>query len=117
MTNMVSSEAGYFAYAPPEFAKTGMPDRWRIVRRRFGYGDDAGTVDEWSLDIELSGYAGTMIPSDDGRWLGLKAWDFVLLDAATGETVFDFPRWTRPRSWRDWRACWARAPPPPMSAA
>lgn len=91
MAQIVSSEEGYFAYPPPTFATTGTPEKWRIVRRRFGYGDEPGTVDEWSLDIELSGYGGTMIPSDDGRWVGLKAWDFVLLDAATGETVFEFP--------------------------
>ena len=91
MTHMVSSEEGYFAYPPREIAKTGTPEPWRIVRRRFGYGDEPGAVDEWSLDIELAGYGGTMIVSDDGRWLGLKAWDFVLLDAETGETVFEFP--------------------------
>lgn len=91
MIRMVSSEEGYFAYSPTEFATTGTPETWRIVRRRFFYGDESGPVDEWSLDIELSGYGGTMIPSDDGRWLGLKAWDFVLLDAATGTRVFEFP--------------------------
>ena len=91
VAQIVSSEEGYFAYPPSTFASTGTPEKWRIVRRRFGYGDEPDTDEEWSLDIELSGYGGTMIPSADGRWVGLKAWDFVLLDAATGETVFVFP--------------------------
>ena len=91
MTNIVSSEEGYFAYPPAKLAETGTAEPWRIVRRRFGYGDEPGATDEWSLDIELAGYRGTMIPSDDGRWLGRKAWTFVLVDATTGEKVFEFP--------------------------
>lgn len=92
MTKIVSSEEGYFAYPPSKFATLGSPDPWRIVRRRFDYGDEPGAADEWSLDIGLTGYGGTMIPSDDGRWLGLNAWEFVLLDAATGRPVFRFPK-------------------------
>ena len=92
LAQIVSSEEGYFAYPPTKSAATGTPEPWRIVRRRFGYGDEPGATDEWSLDIGLAGYGGTMIPSDDGRWLGLKAWDFVLLNATTGGTVFQFPQ-------------------------
>ena len=91
MASIVSSEEGYFAYALAKLARTGTPVPWRIVRRRFGYGDEPEAIREWTLDIELSGYLGTMLPSDDGRWLGLEGWDFVLLDAATGEAVFEYP--------------------------
>ena len=92
MASIVSSEEGYFAYALAKRAGTGTPVPWRIVRRRFGYGDEPEAIREWTLDIEISGYGGTMLPSDDGRWLGLEGWDFVLLDAATGEAVFEYPK-------------------------
>ena len=92
MVRVVSSGEGYFAYSPATWARTGDPETWRIVRRRFGYRDDPTVEDVWSREISLAGYGGTMIESDDGRWLGLNAWDFVLLDAVTGETVFAYPK-------------------------
>lgn len=68
------------------------PEPWRIFRRRFGFDEEPSFTEVWSRQIDLKGYAGTMVESDDGRWLGLRAWDFVLLDAATGEIVFEFPK-------------------------
>lgn len=94
MARMVSSEEGYFAYSPDAVStgSTGTPEPWRIFRRRFGFDEEPSFTEVWSRQIDLRGYAGTMVESDDGRWLGLRAWDFVLLDAATGETVFEFPK-------------------------
>ena len=92
MTHLVSSEDGYFSYAPHVPAETtGMLEDWRIVRRRFAYGAEPTTEDTWSREIPLAGFGGTVIDSGDGRWLALNAWNFQLLDASTGETVFEFP--------------------------
>ena len=40
--------------------------------------------------IELEHFSGNMRLSRNGKWLGLSAWDYVVLSAETGETRFRF---------------------------
>ena len=80
-----SSETGYFAIP----AASG--DSWRIVRRAFTYAPEPRADVVWQRDLPLRHFYGTMILSDDGAWLAVKSWDIKVLDASTGEVVFDYP--------------------------
>ena len=46
----------------------------------------------WSRNVHLNSFHGMMSVSRNGAWLTLHAWNFQVLDAATGETVFAYPR-------------------------
>ena len=91
---IISSEIGYFAYSLKREAPdtTGMPERWLIMKRRFRYGPEPAVEEIWSRDLHLSGFNGSMVESDDGRWLALGAWDFTLLNSTTADTVFVYPQ-------------------------
>ena len=45
----------------------------------------------WSRNVRLESFYGRMGVSGNGAWLTLAAWNFQVLDAATGETVFAYP--------------------------
>ena len=46
----------------------------------------------WSRNVHLNSFHGMMSVSRNGAWLTLHAWNFQVLDAATGETLFAYPR-------------------------
>ena len=87
-----SSEVGYVA-APlvkrGPYWKGQKP--WTIERLGIDHGDKRTSV-VWSREVELENFDSTMTLSDDGAWLALRAWTFKVLDTATGETVFEYPR-------------------------
>ena len=84
---VVSSREAYFMEQPDEAARWGV---WRITKRRLDIG--AGTTEDlWSNVLDLRGGGDLRIISDDGRWLGVHGWDFHVLNAENGESVFEYP--------------------------
>ena len=85
-----SSEEGYFAHLL-EWKGGRMEEPWRIVRRSFRFGAQETQSEVWSRELSLKGYWGSLQLSDDGAWLAVEDWTLRVLDAATGETVFEYP--------------------------
>ena len=85
---VVSSREAYFMKQPDEVARRGV---WRITKRRLDV--SAGTTEDlWSNVLDLRGGGDLRTISDDGRWLGVDGWDFHVLNAESGESVFKYPR-------------------------
>ena len=87
-----SSETGYFAVPPGwrgQYWRGTQP--WTIERRALDHGADTSTV-VWSREVDLENFGSTMTLSGDGAWLALRAWTFKVLDTASGETVFEYPK-------------------------
>ena len=83
---LISSREGYFANRSEDLT----PDRkWRITRRTFD-ATNATTDVVWSRTLDLEKSDGSMSLSDNGRWLGVHGWDFHVLDAQSGNTVFRY---------------------------
>ena len=113
-THLRSSREGYFALPTQRRLRRGGTGVWRIVRRAFDHESEkepsAGAAREraareglaprmgepvtevWSRNVHLNSFHGMMSVSRNGAWLTLHAWNFQVLDAATGETVFAYPR-------------------------
>ena len=86
-----SSEEGYFAHRLGRDAER-MEETWRIARRSFSFGAQETQLEVWSREFALESFSGILRLSDDGAWLAVRDWTLRVLDAATGETVFEYPR-------------------------
>ena len=86
-----SSEEGYFSHLL-EWKGGRMEEPWRIVRRSFRFGAQETQSEVWSRELSLKGYWGSLQLSNDGAWLAVRGWTLRVLDAATGETVFEYPK-------------------------
>ena len=91
-THLRSSREGYFALPMQSRLRRGGTGVWRIVRRAFDHDSDEPVTEVWSREVRLDSFHGMMSVSGNGAWLALHAWNFQVLDAATGETVFAYPR-------------------------
>ena len=107
-THLRSSREGYFALPTQRGLRRGGTGVWRIVRRAFDHesekepsaGEREGlaprmeepVTEVWSRNVHLNSFHGMMSVSSNGAWLALHAWNFQVLDAAPGETVFAYPR-------------------------
>ena len=62
---------------------------WPVYRKQL---DPARNEEKviWHRMIELEHFNGSMELSLNGKWLGLSAWNYVVLDTQTGETRFEF---------------------------
>ena len=95
--HFASSEIGFFAdfvdVSPVHMDSTPrVPEEvWRLSRRALDHESGGSAVDVWTRDVSLQGFYGTMELSDEGDWLAVKAWNLTILDAATGEVVFEYP--------------------------
>ena len=80
----VSSRLGYF------YLDDGASPR--VVKRRFDWASPgrSAAVDVWATEL-AAGTPFIMGLSDDGAWLIVSALPFAILDAATGNTAFEFP--------------------------
>ena len=84
-----SSEEAYFAAAPtPPIPEGTKP--WKIERRKLDHDTNTST-EVWSRELDLDHFGYTMNLSDDGAWLAVRAWNFQVLNTASGETVFEYP--------------------------
>ena len=65
----------------------------RVVKRRFDWAspDRFASVDVWATELTIGTPFDNMTLSDDGAWLIVPALPFAILDAATGNTAFEFP--------------------------
>ncbi len=87
-----SSEVGYFAVPETRRGQYWRGKRpWMIERQRIDHESQNSSV-EWSREVELENFSSTMVLSDDGAWLALRGWTLKVLDTATGDTVFEYPR-------------------------
>ena len=87
-----SSEEGYVAMPPSwrgQYWRGRQP--WRIERRNLDHDADTTSV-VWSREVDLDHFSSSMTLSGDGAWLALRAWTFKVLDTASGETVFEYPK-------------------------
>lgn len=93
---LVSSREGYFAEQPDDLEAAEYRRVWQVARRAFDAA--SGTAaDVWRRRLDLERFGGRMFVSDDGRWLGVDGWDFHVLDAKTGDTVFRYPQVSYPK--------------------
>ena len=65
----------------------------RVVKRRFDWAspDRFASVDVWATELTIGTPFDNMTLSNDGAWLIVPALPFAILDAATGNTAFEFP--------------------------
>lgn len=87
---MTSSENGFFVERPLDLDEDQRGDVWQISRRKIQENESLNK-DVWTKRLSFGSYSGSMRLSGDGRWLALDGWKFKVLNAETGETVFDFP--------------------------
>ncbi len=87
---LTSSENGYFIDHPDNIDPDEFGDVWQISRRRLD--PKLGKSEElWSVKTNVRKFGGLMSLSENGKWLGLRGWDYKVLNTETGETIFDFP--------------------------
>ncbi len=85
-----SSEEGYFA-SYHKAASQADTYIWKIVRRAFQLGEQSTATEVWSREVAIPFFFGNMRLSDNGAWLMLRARKLLVLETATGETVFEYP--------------------------
>ena len=90
-TLFASSEEGYFAHRLERDAER-MEETWRIARRSFRFGAQETQSETWSREFTIKGFSSILRLSDDGAWLAVRGWTLRVLDVATGETAFEYPR-------------------------
>ena len=87
---LVSSAEGYFVDWPADLEPDEQGRVWEVAKRRFDA--TSGTAEDvWRHRLHLNRFGGLMFVSDDGRWLGLKSWNFHVLDTQTGDVAFKYP--------------------------
>ncbi len=86
---LASSSRGYFAKRGER--TDGDYRLWHLAGRDFQY-EPSDVQVRWTRELPLRRFSGRMSLSDDSRWLILHAWNFQVLDAATGDTVFEYPK-------------------------
>ncbi len=86
---LISSEEGFFTNRPEGLNLDEHPSVWQVSRRRFGadMNDDL-----WSRRLDLREFDGRISVSGNGRWLGVHGWNYHVLDAKSGDTLFRYPR-------------------------
>ena len=87
---LTSSENGYFVHSPGDLEPHEVGDVWQVIRRRIDASNDE-FVDLWSKRLHIRNHGGAMSISHNGKWLGLKGYEYKVLDTETGETVFSYP--------------------------
>ena len=87
----ISAKEGYFAHFLGRGAKR-MEETWRIARRSFRFGAQETQSEVWSREFTIKGFSGILRLSDDSAWLAVRGWTLRVLDAATGETAFEYSR-------------------------
>jgi hypothetical protein len=87
---LTSSEIGYFVGLPDELDPRDYGEVWQVTKRRLDL-SRGETEDLWSRRVESREHHGDLSISQNGRWLGMKGWDYKVLDTETGETIFSFP--------------------------
>ena len=87
---LTSSENGYFVERAYELDTDESGEVWEVSRRRFLH--SIGQSEElWSVPLNIRDFGSRLSVSENGKWLGLFASDYKVLDTETGEKIFDFP--------------------------
>lgn len=84
-----TSKEGYFVKRYRETKQKQARRLWKIYRTERDPTTDENRV-IWQRTIELENFNGSMVLSRNGRWLGIRAWEYVVLSTQTGETQFHF---------------------------
>ena len=85
----MNSEEWYFVEYPDRSLLKNVRIAWPVVRKQL----DPVTNEEkviWKRMVELDHFNGSMELSRNGKWLGLSAWNYVVMNTETGETQFQF---------------------------
>lgn len=94
---ITSSENGYFVERAYELDTDESEEMWEVSKRRFI--PSTGQSEElWSVRLSIREFNRRMSVSENGKWLGLRASDYKVLDTETGETIFDFPYRRQPEA-------------------
>lgn len=87
---VTSSENGYFVERVYEADSDASKEVWEVSRRRIPH--TIGQQEElWNVSLSIEDLGRRLSVSENGKWLGLFASDYTVLDTETGETIFDFP--------------------------
>lgn len=87
---LTSSENGYFVERAYEADADESEEVWEVTRRRFLHSIGQSEA-LWSVLLSIEDFGSRLSVSENGKWLGLFASDYTVLDTETGETIFDFP--------------------------
>lgn len=92
-----SSELGYYVDRPDDLDADEVGDVWEVTARRLDPSIGSST-ELWSTRLSVRKHYGGLSLSENGRWLGLRGWDYKVLDTENGETIFDFPKTGNPEA-------------------
>lgn len=85
----MNSEEWYFVEYPDRSLLKNDRIEWPVIRKQL----EPVTNEEkviWKRMVELDHFNGSMELSRNAKWLGLSAWNYVVLNTETGETRFQF---------------------------
>ena len=87
---LTSSELGYFVNMPDEDMAKEFGDVWKVSRRELNF--ESGLVENvWSKHVFVDTYGGSLEISDNGKWLIVNGYRVNVLDAKSGDILFEFP--------------------------
>ena len=89
----MNSEEWYFVEYPDSSLLTNDRIEWPVIRKRLDPKNNKEKI-VWKRTVELEKYHGSIELALNGKWLGLSAWNYVVLNTETGETQFQFQRFT-----------------------
>lgn len=85
----VNSEEWYFVEYPDRSLLKNDRIAWPVVRKQLDPTNNEEKI-IWKRAVELEKYSGSIELSLNGKWLGLSAWNYVVLNTETGKTQFQF---------------------------
>ena len=87
---LTSSELGYFVNMPDKDKAKEFGDVWKVSRRELNF--ETGLVESvWSKHVFVDTYGGSLEISNNGKWLLVNGWRVNVLDAKSGDILFEFP--------------------------
>ena len=88
---LTSSSNGYFLNPQDGSTYGPNPENWKIERAQLNYMNDVRHV-LWSRGISDNEYKPGVSVSGNGAWLTVYGQTVYVLDASTGDTIFEIPR-------------------------
>ena len=85
----MNSEEWYFDEYPDRSLLKNDRIGWPVIRKRLDSKNNKEKI-VWKRTVELEKYHGSIELALNGKWLGLSAWNYVVLNTETGETQFQF---------------------------
>ncbi len=86
---LANSNEGYFVEPADGTSRGDDRGSWTIYRKELNASKNEEKV-VWRRTVELSHFYGNMQISLNGKWLGLSAWEYLVLNTKTGDTQLQF---------------------------